>query len=123
MDAFSRGVMDLGTFPDKSKIESLSMLASDVLGDEGKVAEFSRILVDSIYSAPSPRKLPLVYVVDAIVKMRGGAEFQAALKAEIAQCFLSAYSGVRPSREVPMVVDQYFNCLFLTFALGIHRGW
>ena len=92
--AFARGVAELGTFPDKSKIDVLAMLASDALGDAEAVSTLARILMDSIYAAPPPRKLPLVYIVDAIVKMRGGAEFQAALAPEIAQCFETAYSQV-----------------------------
>ena len=96
MDAFVRGVSELGTYPDKSKIDVLAMLASDALGVSDTVRAFARILIDGIYSAPGPKKLPLVYIIDAVVKMRGGIEYQEALAPEIAQCFISAYSQVGP---------------------------
>jgi hypothetical protein len=95
MDAFSRGIADLGAFPDKQRIDALTMVASDAVGSSELVNAYSRTLLDAIYTAEAPRKLPLVYVVDAISKMRvGGSVFQQAMEPEITQCFLAAYAQV-----------------------------
>lgn len=121
MDAFARGVAELGTFPDKGKIDVLAMLASDALGDAAAVPAFARLLLDGVYGAHPPRKLPLVYVIDAVVKMRGGAEFQAALAPEIAQCFESAYSQVG-ARGRPAAASLHFNPSSLTSTMSLARG-
>jgi hypothetical protein len=96
MDAFARGISELGAHPDKQKIEVLQMVASDALGQAETISEHSRTLLDAIYTAEPLRKLTLIYVVDAITKMRGGREYQLVLEPEIAQCFVAAYHQVRP---------------------------
>jgi hypothetical protein len=59
-DPFSRSLDALGTFPERTKIEAIVMLAMDAAGDPGAVAYIAGVVLDKLLSAPAPRKLPLL---------------------------------------------------------------
>jgi hypothetical protein len=121
MEGFLRGVSELGTYPDKQKIDVLTMLAADMLGHVDMMQAISRTLLDAIYAVEPSRKLPLVYVVDAISKMKGGREYQVLMEPEIPQCFVTAYAQVCLNLNFHFinVVVQYGSCMLgFSAALG-----
>jgi hypothetical protein len=59
-DPFSRSLDGLGTFPDRTKIEAIVMLAMDAAGDPAGVAYIAGVVLDKLLAAPAPRKLPLL---------------------------------------------------------------
>jgi len=70
LEEYKEMVDDLGTFPDKVKINSLSMVAEDHAGSSRNAKALYNIILESLVSADvnCDRKLPLVYVVDSILK-------------------------------------------------------
>lgn len=101
MDAFSRGLGDLGAFPDRAKIEALCMVAEDAAGDADAVAFLATTALDALEHANPERILSLLYVIDAVSKNRVvGHEFQAAAGARIADVVVSAWQRVRAASSV-----------------------
>jgi len=70
LEEYKEMVDDLGTFPDKVKINSLSMVAEDHAESSKNAAAIYNIIRESLISTSvhCDRKLPLVYVVDSILK-------------------------------------------------------
>lgn len=70
LEEYKEMVDDLGTFPDKIKINSLSMVAEDHAESATNAAAIYSIIRESLLSSSvhCDRKLPLVYVVDSILK-------------------------------------------------------
>lgn len=91
--AFAAGLSDLGTFPDKSKIEALCMIAEDARGSTLRVNSVCSELLAKLGAVEPPRKLPLLYTLDYISK-KLGAEFQAGFVTHLATAFVAAYALV-----------------------------
>lgn len=70
LDEYREMVENLGTFPDKVKINSLSMVADDHAESRQNAAAIYNVIRELLISpkVPGDRKLPLVYVVDSILK-------------------------------------------------------
>lgn len=70
LEEYKEMVKDLGTFPDKVKINSLSMVAEDHAESSRNAAAIYNVIRESLISTDvhCDRKLPLVYVVDSILK-------------------------------------------------------
>ena len=88
--AFAAGLSELGTFPDKSKIDALCMIAEDARGSPTAVANVCSELLSKLGSVDPSRKLALLYTLDYISK-KLGAEFQAGFATHLAHAFLAAY--------------------------------
>jgi hypothetical protein len=100
MDPFSRGLDDLGTFPDRAKIEGLVMVAEDAAGDTAALAALADAALTKLALAAPAAKLPLLYVIDAVGKNRTvGPSFQAALGSRLVSTVLGAASQVRRRRR------------------------
>jgi len=70
VEEYKEMVDDLGTFPDKVKINSLSMVAEDHAESSTNAAAIYKIIRESLISTSvhCDKKLPLVYLVDSILK-------------------------------------------------------
>ena len=70
LDEYKEMVEGLGTFPDKVKINSLSMVAEDHADSSRNAEAIYNIIRDSLVSTNVhyDRKLPLVYLIDSILK-------------------------------------------------------
>lgn len=70
LEEYKEMIEDLGTFPDKVKINSLSMVAEDHAESSGNAAAIYNIIRESLISTSvhCDRKLPLVYLIDSILK-------------------------------------------------------
>ena len=70
LEEYKEMVDDLGTFPDKVKINSLSMVAEDHADSSRNASAIYNLIRESLLSTDvhCDRKLPLVYVVDSILK-------------------------------------------------------
>jgi len=70
LEEYKEMVDDLGTFPDKVKINSLSMVAEDHAESSTNAAAIYKIIRESLISTSvhCDKKLPLVYLVDSILK-------------------------------------------------------
>lgn len=100
-DPFAKGLEDLGTVPDRSTIEVLSMLAEDALGDPANVSAVCGTLLRRISIIESSRKLPLLYLLDFISKNLG-AEFQTGFAPMLSSVVVSAYRTVSPENQASM---------------------
>ena len=70
LEEYKEMVKDLGTFPDKVKINSLSMVAEDHAESSRNATAIYNIIRESLVSTDvhCDRKLPLVYLIDSILK-------------------------------------------------------
>jgi hypothetical protein len=70
LEEYKEMVEDLGTFPDKVRINSLSMVAEDHAESSRNATAIYNIIRESLISADvhCDKKLPLVYLVDSILK-------------------------------------------------------
>lgn len=70
LEEYKEMVDDLGAFPDKVKINSLSMVAEDHAESSTNAAAIYKIIRESLISTSvhCDKKLPLVYLVDSILK-------------------------------------------------------
>ncbi|KAG7359602.1 RNA polymerase II-binding domain containing protein [Nitzschia inconspicua] len=70
LDEYKEMVDDLGAFPDKVKINSLSMVAEDHADSSRSAAAIYNVIRQPLVApnVHSDRKLPLVYVIDSILK-------------------------------------------------------
>lgn len=93
-DAFRRGLDELGSFPDRLKMESLAMLAEDAVGDVATLTGMAVSIVSRLRSVDVVGRIPLLYLVDFISKRRGplGSQFQAAMQPFVADAVMDAYA-------------------------------
>lgn len=97
-DPFSSGIDELGPYAEASKIKGLGMLVEDALGNSAAVQHLAMTLLHKLQLAPPPHKLPILYLMDYIVKHRSLAgEFQYALGPYIAAAFVEAFMVVSGS--------------------------
>jgi len=73
LEEYSEMLEDLGPYADKVKINSLSMIAEDNSDCSASASAYYNCIRDLIITIPANRMLPLVYVVDSILKNVGGA--------------------------------------------------
>lgn len=90
---FVAGIDDLGTFPDRAKIDALGMIARDALGNQNQVRKLCNILLNKLQTADAPRKLPILYLLDYLSK-KLGAEFQNGFVTLLVPTVVAAYSAV-----------------------------
>jgi hypothetical protein len=97
---YLQGLDDLGSYPDKAKIDALGMIAEDCLGDAAAVSSLCAAHLAKLAACDPPRKLPLLYVVDHLSKQLG-AEFQAGfVAAHLVPTFLAAFRQVGGGKEM-----------------------
>lgn len=91
---------DLGSHPDKAKINAITMLAEDYADDREGAEEFYKIVRSRILSADTANacKLPLVYLVDSILNNAKG-EFMAVVEDTISRVFLSVYIKIAEAHK------------------------
>jgi len=70
LEEYQEMVDDLGAFPDKVKINSLSMVAEDHADSRANAAAIYGVIRKPLVASnvSSDKKLPLVYVIDSILK-------------------------------------------------------
>lgn len=68
LDEYREMIDDLGSFPDKVIINSLSMVAEDHATSKSSASKIYGCIRSKLQTVSSDRKLPLVYVIDSILK-------------------------------------------------------
>jgi len=68
LEEYKDMIKQLGDFPDKVKINSLSMVAEDHADNPKAAASIYRCIQQPLLLGPRESKLPLVYVIDSILK-------------------------------------------------------
>jgi hypothetical protein len=89
-DALADGIDDLGTVAERVKLDALGMIAEDATGHPAAVRRVAGTLVGKLTALPPPRKVPVLYLIDYIVK-RLRPEFQEALSPHITRAFVDAF--------------------------------
>jgi CID domain len=98
MDPFSRGLDDLGTVADRAKITGLAMCAEDALGSKPAVEYIANVLYTKLATVEANRKLPILYVLDYIVKSLG-IEFQQAFSPNLVSSVLDAFPSLSQAEQ------------------------
>jgi hypothetical protein len=94
--AFASALDDLGTTPDRAKIDVLGMVAEDAVGDAALVQQLANIFLARLAAAAPARKLAMLYALDYISKKKAlSRSFQAAFAPSLVRAFTEAYGAVR----------------------------
>jgi hypothetical protein len=93
-DPLAAGIDDLGTVADRVKLDALRMVAEDAAGNPAAVRRVAGTLIGKLAALPPPRKIPVMYLIDYIVKTLR-PEFQEALAPYITKAFVDAFYQVR----------------------------
>mmetsp|Transcript_16431 Transcript_16431/g.41206 ORF Transcript_16431/g.41206 Transcript_16431/m.41206 type:complete len:562 (-) Transcript_16431:69-1754(-) len=103
LEEYKEMVEDLGTFPDKVKINTLSMVAEDHAESYKNAELLYNIIRESLISTiiHCDRKLPLVYVVDSILKNVKG-EFIPIVEKDASNWFPVVYRALPEEKRVKL---------------------
>jgi pre-mRNA cleavage complex 2 protein Pcf11 len=103
LEEYREMVEDLGTFPDKVKINSLSMVAEDHADSQKSAAAIYNVIRALLISPSvhSDRKLPLVYVLDSILKNVKG-EFVSVIGPDVKEWLPVVYKAVPEDKKAKL---------------------
>ena len=90
---FARGIDELGSYPDKAKIDALGMIAEDSIGNPQQIQELCTILYQKLELVNMNKKLPILYLIDHISK-KLGTEFHEGFSPKLVTSFVNAYRQV-----------------------------